>query len=283
MCICFEPFWNRVWHSLCISSSSGAGRAACSCCSAPGCGTWGGISGPIRRGRECGRGEVWPLLQGENSSMDTSLYALPLPRQHRPFHQWEPSWLWPIVLCCAVDPSSCLWTLTQLDEEESAVQSCYHVDTCRLLSSVCVHDSSTVWSYNAYIPDSFCSHRTVWDCRFTGSLPPRRPSLSLSLRRPNVCAVDVSGLFGLELECVVHPSALGVSLSDSRQYLLLAADRLPLWPYLHPGHHHLPAAPAVYPWGGHSSEYSVMELYVIWTELKSSRDKKQFHITVWIG
>lgn len=79
--------------------------------------------------------------------------------------------------------------------------------------------------------------------------------------RPDVRAVDATGHSGMELERVVHPCALGVSLPDSRQYLLLAADRLPVWPYLHSGHQHLSAAAAVYPRRGHSGEWDTISHY----------------------
>lgn len=55
---------------------------------------------------------------------------------------------------------------------------------------------------------------------------PPRPSCCIcsSFTRPDVRAVDDAGVPGLELERVVHPSPLGLSLPDPRQHLLLAAD-----------------------------------------------------------
>lgn len=75
--------------------------------------------------------------------------------------------------------------------------------------------------------------------------------------RPDVRSVDAAGLPGVELERLVHPGALGLSLPDAWQHLLLAPGRLPVRPHLHPGHHHLPAAPAVCPRRGHCGESPV--------------------------
>lgn len=72
-----------------------------------------------------------------------------------------------------------------------------------------------------------------------------------SFTRPYVRAVDDAGMPGVELERVVHPGPLGLSLPDSRKYLLLAADRLPVRLHLHHGHHRLPASAAVCLWWGH--------------------------------
>lgn len=79
-------------------------------------------------------------------------------------------------------------------------------------------------------------------------------SMALSLARPDVRSMDAAGLPGVELERLVHPGALGLSLPDPRQHLLLAPRRLPVRPHIHPGHHHLPAAPAVCPRRGHRGE-----------------------------
>lgn len=103
------------------------------------------------------------------------------------------------------------------------------------------------------------------------------PLTCLPLRRCNICPVDVFGLPGMELERLVHPSALGLPLPDSRKYLLLVADRLSVWPHLHPGHHHLPATPAVYSWRGHSGEWNIGSPYFNWAlshggNLKSQND-----------
>lgn len=54
------------------------------------------------------------------------------------------------------------------------------------------------------------------------------PHPSYLFFRPDVRAVDDAGVPGVELECVVHTSPLGLSLPDPRQHLLLAADRLPV-------------------------------------------------------
>lgn len=77
------------------------------------------------------------------------------------------------------------------------------------------------------------------------------PRLLSSSPRPDVRAVDDAGLPGLELERVVHPGAMGLSLPDSRQHLLLAADRLPVRLHLRLGHLRLPASAAVCLWRGH--------------------------------
>lgn len=57
---------------------------------------------------------------------------------------------------------------------------------------------------------------------------PPIPPICSSFTRPDVRAVDDAGVPGVELECVVHTSPLGLSLPDPRQHLLLAADRLPV-------------------------------------------------------
>lgn len=62
----------------------------------------------------------------------------------------------------------------------------------------------------------------------TPPISPLHPLTFVSTLRPNVRAVDVIGVSGVELERVVHPGALGLPLPDPGQYLLLAADRLPV-------------------------------------------------------
>lgn len=54
------------------------------------------------------------------------------------------------------------------------------------------------------------------------------PHICSSFTRPDVRAVDDAGVPGVELERVVHPGPLGLSLPDPRKHLLLAADRLPV-------------------------------------------------------
>lgn len=59
----------------------------------------------------------------------------------------------------------------------------------------------------------------------------------------------------VELECVVDPRPLGVSIPNPREHPPVAAGGLHLRPHLHHRHPRLPAQTAVRPWRRHRGQW----------------------------